>query len=86
MSSRAESLDTALPFCIQVEEELMQSVKEDKTRPLFGVSGEVCSEKAQKDQKKLKKSLTESALLEMSGYSYRSATKGSTRIALRAGI
>jgi hypothetical protein len=27
----------------------MQSVKEDKTRPLFGVSGEVCSEKAQKE-------------------------------------
>jgi hypothetical protein len=35
-------------------------VKENRTRPLFGVNGEVCSEK-------LKMSLTESALLEMSG-------------------
>src|SRR5580658_1841866 len=27
----------------------MQSVKENRTRPLFGVSGEVCSEKAQNE-------------------------------------
>jgi len=42
----------------------MQSVKENRTRLLLGVKGEVCSEEA---QNKLKTSLTKSALLEMSG-------------------
>jgi len=39
-----------------------------RTRPLAGVSGEVCTKKGKKLWKEIKKDLTEPALLEMDGY------------------
>jgi len=39
-----------------------------RTRPLAGVSGEVCTKKGKKLWKEIKKDLTEPALLEMDGF------------------